>query len=1497
MYMSRKRIIGLDLGTNSVGWAVVERGEDTDDSKIIDAGSRIIPMTADAVSNYEKGKLQSAASARTAFRGTRRLYERAELRRSRLLRVLNILGFLPDHYRAMIDFEEHPGQFKNHAEPLLPYRKNAEGKNEFIFKDSFLEMLTDMKNHHPDLVADGKKIPYDWTIYYLRKKALSRPICKEELAWVILNFNTKRGYYQLRGKEDEIATDDNMCYEVLEVAKVEETGANAKRKGYKCYTVTFTNGMTQPLSWKEAPCRVGDRVERILNYQVKKDGTPKLDDNGQQVCIIKNPDPDDWTLRKKRTESIINKEHVTVGEYIYDHLMTNPQDKIRGKFVHTIERKYYKDELRAILDKQKEFIPELTDEDLLRKCSEELYRHNDGHRSIVERQDFTHLFVDDIIFYQRPLKSKKSLIADCPLEYYPYKKDGVWMHRPIKCTPRSNPIFQEFRLWKFIQDLRIYKREDEVDGRLVLDVDVTSRFFSSPEDYCQLFDWLKEKSEITQKQFLAYPAFHLGKDAKKYRWNNVDDDKRAYPLCPTHYDICKALKDVDGTPVLSTEQEQQLWHILYSVDDRFELEKGLRHFAEKNQLEVDSFAQSFIKMKAFNKDYANYSEKAYRRMLPLMRTGRYWNADNIDARTMHRIQHLVNGEADDSISNRVREKCAKLDALEKYQFLPDWMVCYVVYNRHSEATDNQRWTTPEDIDQYLRKELRQGTLRNPVVESVLSESLRVVRDIWKAYGKPDEVHVEMGRDLKQNAAQRQKARSTMLANQQTNLRIRCMLQEFANPDFHIDNVRPQSPSQQKLLKIYEQGVLDNEDVPDDIQLIIDHIGDTKSNVSKSDMLRYKLWLEQRYQSPYTGQPISLARLFTTDYEIEHVIPQARYNDDSLNNKVICETEVNRKKGKMLAYEFIKTFGSMILEGLGGRKFKILDTVQYEEFVKTHYAKNKKKMRNLLLDDIPTCNTSSQMNNTRYIARKALDIFSHLVRAEEKDEEATSKNVIACNGIITDRLKKDWGVNDVWNDIITPRFERMNAITQSTDYGQWVNKDGKRHFQINVPLALSKGFSKKRIDHRHHAMDAIVIACTTRGIVNYLNNASGADDKARYDLRHAVCFKNVDADGSGNYTWTVKKPWDTFTQDARRVLEHIVVSFKQNNRVITQTTNRYWHYRDGKKVMDKQTRGDHWAIRKSLHIATVSGALRLPEVKRVSLKVALQSVDAICDKKARWIIRHIINDGYHGHVDKATLLKYFKARKYLVEGVDFSKLDVRIIPDAPNYSASRVALNGKFTEKDVEKVTDTGIQAILRRHLEHYKTPKGDYDCAAAFSPEGLADMNNHIAELNGGKPHQPIYKVRKKESFGIKFNVGKGTKSKQFVQQDDGGNLFFAIYVDEEGKRSFESIPLNIVVERMKNKMDVAPITNDKGDKLLFTLSPGDLVYLPQEGEHVVLPLDVRRIYKELSCNKHQCFFIPYSMASPINKDYEYKMEKSIDGEMIKKSGSSAFLVGKACFQ
>ena len=80
------------------------------------------------------------------------------------------------------------------------------------------------------------------------------------------------------------------------------------------------------------------------------------------------------------------------------------------------------------------------------------------------------------------------------------------------------------------------------------------------------------------------------------------------------------------------------------------------------------------------------------------------------------------------------------------------------------------------------------------------------------------------------------------------------------------------------------------------------------------------------------------------------------------------------------------------------------------------------------------------------------------------------------------------MNDVWNSIIRPRFERSNALT-GTNVLDNENKDGIKEIQTAVPLEFQKGFSKKRIDHRHHAMDAIIIACATRNLVNYLNNES------------------------------------------------------------------------------------------------------------------------------------------------------------------------------------------------------------------------------------------------------------------------------------------------------------------------------------------------------------------------------------------------------------------------
>ena len=76
---------------------------------------------------------------------------------------------------------------------------------------------------------------------------------------------------------------------------------------------------------------------------------------------------------------------------------------------------------------------------------------------------------------------------------------------------------------------------------------------------------------------------------------------------------------------------------------------------------------------------------------------------------------------------------------------------------------------------------------------------------------------------------------------------------------------------------------------------------------------------------------------------------------------------------------------------------------------------------------------------------------------------------------------------IWDSIVYSRFERLNELTKSDAFGRWENKEGKRVFQTSIPLELQRGFNKKRINHRHHAMDALVIACASRNIINYLNN--------------------------------------------------------------------------------------------------------------------------------------------------------------------------------------------------------------------------------------------------------------------------------------------------------------------------------------------------------------------------------------------------------------------------
>ena len=521
----------------------------------------------------------------------------------------------------------------------------------------------------------------------------------------------------------------------------------------------------------------------------------------------------------------------------------------------------------------------------------------------------------------------------------------------------------------------------------------------------------------------------------------------------------------------------------------------------------------------------------------------------------------------------------------------------------------------------------------------------------------------------------------------------------------------------------------------------------------------------------------------------------------------------------------------------GKTVRIFETNEYEDFVKRHYSHSRGKRTKLLLEEIPAQMIERQLNDTRYISKYISAVLSNIVRADSNDDGVNSKNIVPGNGKITASLKQDWGLNDVWNDLILPRFERMNKLTGASDFTVW--NENHQKFIPTVPLEFSKNFSKKRIDHRHHALDALIIACATRDHINYMNNTNAQskgkstedNKKLRYDLRSKICFKAYNKSDKQDYQWKFSKPWPGITTDCKEKLNSIIVSFKQNLRIITKTNNQYWKWveENGEKTkkLCKQT-GTNWAIRKPLHKETVSGIVELKHIK---------------------------------------------------------------VPKGKILTATRKNLDSTFNLSAIESITDTGIQKILKNYL----ASKGN-NPELAFSPEGIEDLNKNIRAYNDGNYHQPILKVRVFET-GSKFQLGQsGNNIKKYVEAAKGTNLFFGVYSNENNKRSYDTIPLNIVIERKKQGLNPVPTADDENNKLIFYLSPNDLVYLPNEGElhendsylKNSEKINIENIYKVVSFTGNRIFFIACNVSISIVNKQEFsslnKMERSIDGRMIKET-------------
>ncbi|GHV43115.1 hypothetical protein FACS1894180_1270 [Bacteroidia bacterium] len=723
-----------------------------------------------------------------------------------------------------------------------------------------------------------------------------------------------------------------------------------------------------------------------------------------------------------------------------------------------------------------------------------------------------------------------------------------------RVIPRSSPLFQEFKIWQILNNIEV-----SVNGRKIKRNKKNigmENLFAETEDALELEGkraLYQEEKELLAKELFVKEKLTKAETLKllfenpqelDLNFKTIDGNRTGAALFQTYskiiefsghepidfkksaIDIIEYVKEIftafdwntdilqfDSDAELDKQPYYKLWHLLYSFEGD-NTPTGNGNLIQKIT-DCYGFEKEYATILAnvtFQDDYGSLSAKAIRKILP----------------------HLKEGNGYD-------------------------VACvYAGYEKHSKSS-----LTKEEIENKILKDkleiLPKNSLRNPVVEKILNQMVNVINTIIDTYGKPDEIRVELARELKKNAKEREELTKSVAENTKAHEEIKKKLQS-------------------------EFGL---------------------SHVSRTDIVRYKLWQELKangYKTLYSNTYISPAKLFTGEFDIEHIIPQARLFDDSFSNKTLEKRDVNIAKGNRTAYDFVKEeYGEDGLQNYLNRVEMLYNTKSREnadEDVKSAGTISKSKYNKLKMEekDIPEGFIERDLRNTQYIAKKALEMLNEIVRF-----------VVPTTGGLTDRLREDWQLVDLMKELNWDKYNKLGLteIVEDTDY----NGNIYRFSRIKPDVWT------KRNDHRHHAMDALTVAFTKRSIIQYLNNLSAripkkcycGYEKYRFDTEEYKdwtcpdCGRQYFAKKDTNAVYgierndlyrnskgklLIKPPFELneFRAEAKRHLENTLISIKAKNKVVTTNINTTKKKGGTNKKAQQTPRGQ-------LHMETVYGRVK------------------------------------------------------------------------------------------------------------------------------------------------------------------------------------------------------------------------------------------------------------------------------------------------------------------
>lgn len=275
--------------------------------------------------------------------------------------------------------------------------------------------------------------------------------------------------------------------------------------------------------------------------------------------------------------------------------------------------------------------------------------------------------------------------------------------------------------------------------------------------------------------------------------------------------------------------------------------------------------------------------------------------------------------------------------------------------------------------------------------------------------------------------------------------------------------------------------------------ILRELGQTPNAANR---LRLRLWQELDENDPsgrccpFSGRKVGQADLFSDAIEIEHLIPFSRSLDDSRANKVICTRQANREKGNNTPFEaFGHSPDGYVWDDIVERAKQLPKQKQWR------FQEDALKIWKRYYSDF----TERHLNDTRYIGRLAKEYLENICPFNKID---------VLTGRLTALLRSHWGLNSILSD----------------------------HNQ-------SQATNKNRNDHRHHAVDAIVIGMISRSMLQKVAAAANRAEKLHLDR-----LFEKSANGRSPID-----PWPGFRDNARETVNAILVSHKQKRKTLNNHT--------------------------------------------------------------------------------------------------------------------------------------------------------------------------------------------------------------------------------------------------------------------------------------------------------------------------------------------------------